>query len=121
MKARTLIHDVAPLAYRKQALPAGSVIFSKNDWREIARLLNLSKRQLEMVRAVFDDQTEFAIATSLGISQHTVHTHFERLHRKLAVTNRVQLVLRIMAELPVPAGGNRISPSLTDPSLAAYL
>jgi DNA-binding NarL/FixJ family response regulator len=50
---------------------------------------------LQIVRAVFDDQTEYAIAADLGISPHTVHTHFERLHRKLAVSDRVQLVLRV--------------------------
>ncbi len=84
-------------------------MFSDQDWTEIARLLDLSKRQLEIVRGVFDDQTEFAIAADLGISPHTVHTHFERLHRKLDVANRVQLVLRVMAEVPLPLGGHRLS------------
>jgi len=50
------------------------------------------------MRAVFDDRTEFAIAADLGISPHTVHTHFRRLHKKLGAITRVQLVLRAMDE-----------------------
>ena len=34
----------------------------------------------------------------LRVWPHTVHTHCERLYRKLAVTDRVKLVLRVMDE-----------------------
>ncbi len=50
---------------------------------------------------MFDDRTEFAIAADLGITRRTVHTHFERLHRKLAAADRLQLVLRVMTEFLV--------------------
>ena len=67
-------------------------------WREIARSLRLSNRELQVVRATFDDCKESKIATDLGITQRTVHTYVERLHHKLAVTDRLQLVLRIVHE-----------------------
>ena len=57
-----------------------------------------SRRVLQIERGVFDDLTENAIAASIEISPHTVHTHFERLHHKLSVANRVQLVIRVVAE-----------------------
>lgn len=76
----------------------GSVIFSEHAWREVVDHLGFSQREAEIVRAVFDDRTELAIAIKLGISPHTVHTHLERLHRKLGVSDRVQLVLCIMQE-----------------------
>jgi hypothetical protein len=47
---------------------------------------------------VFDDSTDSSIASALGISTHTVHTHFERLHQKLGVPNRAQLILRVVDE-----------------------
>jgi DNA-binding CsgD family transcriptional regulator len=50
------------------------------------------------MQAVFDDQKETAIAANLGISTHTVHTHLERLYRKLRVSSRVSLVVRVVAE-----------------------
>ncbi len=54
----------------------GSTVFSTADWDELARALRLSYREQQIVRGVFDDQTEFAIAVELGISPHTVHTYF---------------------------------------------
>ncbi len=87
---------------RKPAPPtgaaAGSAIFSDRAWAEIGRSLKLSRRELEIARGVFDDRTEFAIAADLGISAHTVHTHFERLYRKLGVKGRVELILRVTNE-----------------------
>jgi DNA-binding CsgD family transcriptional regulator len=77
---------------------ATAAMFSKRAWGAIASSLELSRRELEVVRGVFEDRTEYAIANDLQISPHTVHTHIERLHRKLRVANRVQLVLRVMNE-----------------------
>ena len=73
-------------------------MFSEVAWEAIANSLALSRRELQIVRGVFNDRIEYAIATELQISPHTVHTHVERLHHKLQVTNRVQLVLRVMDE-----------------------
>jgi DNA-binding CsgD family transcriptional regulator len=58
----------------------------------------LSRRELQIVRATFDDCKESAIAAELGITPRTVHTHIERLHRKLAVNDRLQLALRVIRE-----------------------
>ena len=76
----------------------GATIFTKPAWREISRSLGLSVLQLQIVQAMFDDHTEASIAGRLKISPHTVHTHFERLYRKLGVTGRVRLALRVMDE-----------------------
>jgi len=67
-------------------------------WAEIARSLRLSPRELQILRGIFDDHTEFAIAVDLAISPHTVHTYVDRLHHKLGVVDRVTLVLRVMDE-----------------------
>jgi DNA-binding NarL/FixJ family response regulator len=67
-------------------------------WQGIACSLELSRRELQIVRATFDDRKESAIAEDLGIAPRTVHTHIERLHHKLEVADRLQLVLRIMYE-----------------------
>lgn len=77
---------------------AGAGLFSEAAWDAAARTLRLSGREIQVVQAVFKERTEFAIADDLGITPRTVHMHFERLYRKLKVTNRVGLVLRIMEE-----------------------
>jgi DNA-binding CsgD family transcriptional regulator len=64
----------------------------------MARSLKLSVRELQVARAILDDRTEFAMACELGISSHTVHTHVERLHRKLGVYDRVGVALRLTSE-----------------------
>ncbi len=83
---------------RKQAGSPGSAVFPDQIWKELIGRLGLSCREGEIARGVFEDRTDSAIAAELGISPHTVHTHFERLHRKLGVGDRVQLVLCITQE-----------------------
>jgi len=60
-------------------------------------LLRLSRRECEITQAVFDDAKEETIAAGLGISAHTVHTHLERLYRKLGVGSRASLVVLVLA------------------------
>ena len=101
MGARQLVNQFgdAPRGHDNQRVHAkGSAIFSEPTWSEIARALKLSGRELQIVCGVFDDQTELAIAGGLGISPHTVHTHFRRLHHKLGVATRTQMSLRVMKE-----------------------
>jgi DNA-binding CsgD family transcriptional regulator len=76
----------------------GSAMFSSPAWATIARSLQFSARELQIVRAVFDDQKENTMARALGISIHTIHTHVDRLHHKLAITDRTQLLQRVMQE-----------------------
>lgn len=47
---------------------------------------------------MFDDWTAARIAMTLNISQHTVHTHIERLYRKLNVNSRSELLVRVFGE-----------------------
>ena len=65
----------------------------------------------QIVRLVFEDAPDQAIAAELAISVNTVHTHLKRLYSKLGVTSRAGLVLQIVhehladlqeAEHPVP-------------------
>jgi DNA-binding NarL/FixJ family response regulator len=100
-------------ATHKLRCPLGAAMFSKQAWEEIARSLKLSGRELQIIKDVFDDRTESAIAAHYGISPCTIHTHCERLYHKLAVTDRVKLVLRITDEfLALTAAPGSILPSI---------
>jgi DNA-binding CsgD family transcriptional regulator len=77
---------------------SASAIFSDSAWTAIGRTLRLTRRELEIVRKVLDDRKELAIASDLGLSAHTVHTHMQRLHNKLRVVDRVSLVMCIISE-----------------------
>ncbi len=78
-------------------LPGHSALTSA-DWSLVTRVCGLSKRELAIVKLVFDDRCDTEIARALGISRHTVNTHLTRLYRKLDVHSRVQLVVRICYE-----------------------
>jgi DNA-binding CsgD family transcriptional regulator len=73
-------------------------VFNQRVWTAITRSFNLSNRELQLVRGVFDDCTDYSIASTLKISTHTVHTHFGRLYHKLRVANRAQLIVRVVDE-----------------------
>lgn len=84
-------------ASRANVFP-GRRIFSDRAWLSLARSLRLSDRELEIVQCIFDDQSQAATARQLGISPHTVHTHLERLYRKLNVSTRCAAVILVFAE-----------------------
>ena len=73
-------------------------LLTDEQWLRIARRLAISERELQIVRLVFEDEAEKAIAARLEISLHTVHAHLMHLHWKLGVKSRVGLVLRVFRE-----------------------
>jgi len=83
---------------RPRPLTKGSDILTPAQWGEVCSRLRLSERELEVVVGVFDDLKEAAIASRLGISAHTVHTHLERLYRKLGVNGRGRMIIEVLAE-----------------------
>ncbi len=79
--------------------PVSAPFLSEPAWQSIARALGLSEREAQVARLILvDDTNESAIAAKLAISPHTVHTHLERLYRKLGVTSRCQVVARIFQQ-----------------------
>lgn len=76
-------------------------------WARIGAALRLSRRELEVVRSVFEYGPDPLIAVRLGISPHTVHSHLDRIYRKLNLSSRCDLVLRVfetyIAQEPVIA------------------
>jgi DNA-binding NarL/FixJ family response regulator len=53
---------------------------------------------MQIVQKIFDDRTELEMGKELDMSPATVHTHMERLRRKLVVAGRGELLLRVMCE-----------------------
>ena len=74
-------------------------MLSERAWHEIGAQLDLTKRELQIVQGVFDNLTKTGIARRLKISHHTVHTHLNRLFKKLTVTTRTEVVLRIVEQM----------------------
>lgn len=58
----------------------------------------LTGREYDIARRLAAGETRPAIAASLGLSTHTVATVCKRIHRKLGVRSRAELVARMQAE-----------------------
>jgi len=97
----------------------GRAIFHDRQWQSLARSLQLSDRELEILQCIFDDLTDGAIGIELSISGHTVHSHLQRLYHKLGVASRCALMVRVFGEHlsleaatgAVDAAGLRTAPS----------
>ena len=76
--------------------PSLSTFLSKAAWDRLAAKLRLSPREVQILRALLDDEKELVIARRLQISPHTVHTHMERLHSKLSVRSQSALTIKIL-------------------------
>lgn len=79
-------------------IPIPCIPLTEEDWTVLSGTLRLSGRELDIIQGVFLGETESAIAEALGISPHTVHSYFDRVYRKLHVSGRTALVVRIFAE-----------------------
>jgi DNA-binding CsgD family transcriptional regulator len=78
-------------------------------WPVIVSELMLSPREVEIVeRIIAVDAAEVPLAQHLGISPHTVHTHIERMYRKLNVTSRTQLLTCIFLTYAAVSGKARV-------------
>lgn len=74
----------------------GKVLIPQECWGKIKGVADLSNRETQVGRLIFEGQTREEVADALGISTRTVRHHMEILHEKLRVTNRVGLVLRLI-------------------------
>jgi len=64
-------------------------------WASISKSLNLTDRQLDVVKGIFDGMDEVLIGIDLGISVHTVHSHRMSIYGKLEVRNSSDLISKI--------------------------
>ena len=91
-------HGDRVIAVHESPVAKKPAFLAPHRWTVIANALGLSGRELDVVRCILDGRSEESTAGVLGISSHTVHTHVDRLHRKLQVGNRAELILRIFRE-----------------------
>ena len=77
------------------SVPSCSSRLTAQDGSAIARQLDISIRQLQIIQRVFDGLDGPGIGKALGVSPHTVHAHLARLYRTLGVTSRCELIVQV--------------------------
>ncbi len=78
------------------------------EWRSVMRSLDLTDRQLEVVRCLFDGLDEPSIAEKLDVSAHTIHAHLNRLYRKICVKSRCEVIVRVFLAYVMPASARKV-------------
>ena len=58
------------------------------------RVVNLTKRELEVLSLVFEGKSSREVAAALFCSKRTIDFHLARIYEKLQVSNRVQAMRR---------------------------
>jgi DNA-binding NarL/FixJ family response regulator len=58
--------------------------------------LHLSPRQADVATRLLRGASEKEVAAETGLSVHTVHTHVQRVYRKVGARSRVELMLRLV-------------------------
>jgi DNA-binding CsgD family transcriptional regulator len=82
---------------------------------EHTALEGLSKREREMARLLVAGYSGVNIAAIVGLSENTVRTYFRRLYTKLNVSNRADLVRKLVS----PDHDDPVAPSTAAPLSAA--
>lgn len=72
-------------------------LVSTQEWVQLTRSLELSPRQADIVKHLLRGESDKQIARDLKISVPTVRTHLRRLFQKFGVSDRVELILYIVA------------------------
>lgn len=74
----------------------GPSLLSTVQWQTLGMTLQLTRRESQVCQMLFMGKTRDEIAEELGLKSRTIRQYCEQLHDKLNVTNRVDLVLRVI-------------------------
>ena len=72
---------------------------SAQELTELMQRLNLAPRQTEIVTHLLFGKADKPIAREMNIAVPTVRTHMRHLFRKFGVSNRVDLILCVLAQV----------------------
>lgn len=66
-------------------------------WELAQREMQLSPQQLKIVELILMRKTDRQIASALGLMVPTIRTYLQRIFQRLEVSDRLELVLHILA------------------------
>lgn len=87
---------------RKQAAslamkPHRRLPISDARWHAVVGELNLPARQAQILSGVLRAMTDRQIAAEMDLKAPTVRTYLDRICKRLGVTGRMELILRVLA------------------------
>jgi DNA-binding NarL/FixJ family response regulator len=91
--------DMVGISMRGTAIMMHADAILEEEWIGLRQDLGLSQLQTEIVRRLFSRKSRHDIARELAIRTRTVRTQTDYVYREFGVSNRVQLVLHVLAAL----------------------
>jgi len=74
-------------------------LISEHEWMQLRAHWGLSRQQTEIMKRVFRGEPEGEIARDLMILPCTVRTQIDHVYREFGLSNRLHLVLYVLASL----------------------
>jgi DNA-binding NarL/FixJ family response regulator len=68
-------------------------MLSDSEWDMLAKKMRLTPRETQVLRGVFAEQTDDAIAIELGIATRTVRAHLGKIYQKCDCRTRTGAVV----------------------------
>lgn len=97
--SQTIIEAVRGVARGEQGWVSRQVAAQMMAWSQAgASKVNLTERELDVLRLVVDGNTNQEIGLALGISEKTVEKHLDNIFTKLNVGSRVAAAVRAVRE-----------------------
>lgn len=75
-------------------------------WKRLQQELSLTDKEIEVLKELSTGDSEPAIAETLGVSKHTIHSYTKRFYIVLDVHTRGELVCALH-DLDAELGGNK--------------
>ena len=76
-----------------------SDLFTLDQWRVLARECQLTKRQVDVAKAICRELSNREIAAELGLAYDTIRMHVRELLNRLAVQSRLGVPIRLVLVL----------------------
>ena len=74
-------------------------LISEWEWEQLRQHLGLADQQADIVRLLFWGRSDVEIAQTLGIGLRTARTQIDHVYQTFDLSNRLQLVLHVLASL----------------------
>ena len=71
-------------------------VFTEDEWLSLYKRLGVPGRQRQVIRQLFNGDSDRQIAEHIGIALPTVRSHLGRMYTRFDVQDRTELVLHVV-------------------------
>jgi len=73
-----------------------TVVFSEKEWAWFKKSCGATKREIEVIRLMFQYWDKKKVAQGLNIKYNTVRAHFSNIYKRTGTHNQTELLLEIL-------------------------